>query len=149
MEDRITYGFNNKQENIINELPVVNDVSGVYLYTTQSQLDHEFIAILDQLIGIGDTLLSKWLNITPRTLRNYKNKKELILKENIKEHIVLILSLYKHGITVFEDVKGFEEWLSSKNPFLDNMSPSEFLNTSSGVKLIDDRLTAMEFGGNV
>lgn len=149
MEEMITYGLSNKQENIINDLPIVSDVSNVYLYTTHSQLDKEFIAILDRLIGLGDALLSKWLNITTRTLRNYKNKKDLVLKGNLKEHIILILSLYKHGTDVFSSVKDFEQWLSSKNPLLDNMAPSEFLNTSSGVKLIDDRLTAIEFGGNV
>lgn len=149
MEDKGTYDFNKKEYRIIDNIPVVNDVSGVYLYTTHSQLDYHFISILDRLVGIGDVILSQWLNITPKTLRNYKNKKDLILKENIKEHIVLILSLYKHGGDVFGDVRDFEKWLTSKNLFLDNIPPSEFLNTSSGIQLIDNRLTAIEFGENV
>lgn len=149
MENHKTYGLTNKQGDIINDLPIVNDVSGVYLYTMNSKLDNEFIAIMDDLIGLSDSLLSKWLNITPRTLRNYKNKKNLTLKGNLKEHIVLILSLYKHGTDVFGNALDFEQWLSSKNPLLDNMAPSAFLNTSSGIQLIDNRLSAIEFGENV
>lgn len=90
--------LNSKQKRIIDEIPSVGDFSNVYFYTVKSNQDTEFIAILDRIIGRNDTILSKWLNITPRTFRNYKNNDKLVLKDNIKEHIILILSLYKHGI---------------------------------------------------
>lgn len=141
--------LNSRQRKIIEEIPAVGDFSNVYFYTVKSNEDPEFIAILDRIIGLNDTILSKWLNITPRTFRNYKSNEKLVLKDNIKEHIILILSLYKHGIEVFGNVKDFELWLSQKNYLLDNRAPGDFLETISGIKFIDNRLTAMEFGENV
>lgn len=145
----LTLTLNPRQKKIIEEIPLVSEYSHLYFYTTQSDSDSEFIAILDSVIGLSDTVLSKWLNITPRTFRNYRNSTNLILKENTKEHVILILSLYKHGIELFDTVENFESWLSKNNPVLDNRAPIEFLETISGIKFIDDRLTAMEFGENV
>lgn len=144
-----TTSLSNKQKKIIEEIPMVGDFSNIYFYTVKSKQDSEFISILDRVIGMSDTILSKWLNITPRTFRNYKNNNELVLKDNIKEHIILILSLYKHGIEVFDTSENFEKWLSKKNYLLDGRVPFDFLETISGIKFIDNRLTAIEFGENV
>ncbi len=141
--------LNYNQKRIIEEIPSVKDFSSVYFYTITSKLDTEYIEILDKIIGLNDSILSKWLNITPRTFRNYKNNHNLVLKENTKEHIILILSLYKHGFEVFGSIENFETWLSTKNVMLDNSAPEDFLETISGIKFIDNRLTAMEFGENV
>lgn len=141
--------LNKKQRKIIEEIPAVDDFSNVYFFTINSKRDTEYIEILDKMIGLNDSVLATWLNITTRTLRNYRNNPELILKDTIKEHIILILSLYKHGIEVFDSVKKFELWLSKENYFLNNRPPIDFLETISGLKFIDNRLTAIEFGENV
>ena len=138
-----------RQQKIIEDIPSLNDFSKIYFYTVQSKFDNDFVRTLDNLIGLNDNVLSNWLNITPRTFRNYKKNTDLVLKGNIKEHIVLILSLYKHGIDVFGSTEGFENWLSAKNHLLDNDSPAKFLDTVSGIKFIDNRLTALEYGENV
>lgn len=135
-----------KYKRIEPELPCVNEPSGMYMYLSQTQ--NRFIQILDELIGLSDEIISKWLNITTRTYRNYKTK-DTEIKENTKEHIVSILSLYKHGMEVFSTKKEFENWLTLPSPFLDNKAPMDFMDTISGIQLIDNRLTAMEFGENV
>jgi len=136
------------QERIIQEIPSLNDFSKIYFYTIKTGLDKDFIELLDKIIGLNDTILSNWLNITPRTFRNYKKKDDIVLKGNIKEHIISILSLYKHGIDVFANTENFENWLAVKNYLLDNKAPAEFLDTISGIKFIDNRLTAIEYGEN-
>lgn len=141
--------LNTEQERIIQDIPAIGDFTNIYFYTDRSMLDAEYISILDRVVGLSDSVLSKWLNITPRTLRNYKKNSTPVLKANIKEHIILILSLYKHGIGVFGSKDDFEEWLSKKNYLLDGRVPIDFLDTVSGIKFIDNRLTAMEFGENV
>lgn len=138
-----------QQQRLIAGIPAISDFSKIYFYTIQSKTDHDFVKLLDRMIGLNDTILSEWLNITPRTFRNYKNNPELVLKGNVREHIILILSLYKHGIEVFGDIADFEHWLSTKNFLLDNITPITFLDTVSGIKFIDNRLTAMEYGENV
>ena len=138
-----------RQQKILEEIPTLNDFSKIYFYTVQSKFDNDFVKTLDSMIGLNDTILSDWLSITPRTFRNYKKNTDLILKGNIKEHIVLIISLYKHGIEVFGDTANFEKWLSMKNHLLDNQAPTSFLDTVSGIKFIDNRLSALEYGENV
>lgn len=137
-----------RRKKIINDLPEVNDFTNVYFYVNHHDIDQEYISILDELSGLKDEIISKWLNITTRTYRNYKTK-NVSLKDNTKEHIVLILSLYKHGLEVFTTKEEFEQWLTTPNFLLDSKAPMDFLETVSGLKFIDNRLTAIEFGENV
>lgn len=128
------------------EFPSVGEPMMLYGYLEQTSGSY----LLQRLIGLitlGDNIISQWLNITTRTFRNYKTKNTK-LKENTKEHIASILSLYEHGVEVFSEKALFEQWLISPNPFLDGKAPSDFLDTISGIRLVDNRLTAMEFGEN-
>lgn len=141
--------ISNKQyRTIADTLPMVNDSAAIYLCATDTKSSRNYLKILDELIDLSDIIVSKWLNITTRTLRNYRKANDIQLKDNTKEHIITILSLYKHGIEVFNSKSDFEQWLSTKNLLLDNKAPMEFLDTISGINLINNRLTAMEFGEN-
>jgi uncharacterized protein (DUF2384 family) len=71
------------------------------------------------------------------------------VKVNVKEQVLLLLSLIKHGVEIFGSMKEFESWLNQENFYFDNKSPVSFLNTITGIKFIDDRLTAMQYGNNV
>lgn len=129
-------------------LPSVSEPVAVYGYVSANDIDSRYIQKLDMLIGLGDEILAGWLNITSRTLRNYKEKTSR-LKDITKEQLVAILSLYKHGVEVFDDKDLFETWLVTTNPFLDNLKPQSFMDTMSGIQIVDQRLTAMEYGENV
>lgn len=131
------------------ELPTVNDSAQMYYYISNHNINGFYLNMLQKLIGLNDDILSKWLNITTRTLHNYKKAKEVNLKDNTKEHIVSLLSLYKHGTAVFDTKENFEKWLVAPNFYLDQKAPKDFLDTISGIRLIDNKLTAIEFGENV
>ena len=133
---------------IIADIPEVNDFTNVYFYVNNYTIDQKYIQYLDELSNLKDEIISKWLNITTRTYRNYKTK-DVSLKDNTKEQIVLLISLYKHGLDVFTTKEDFEHWLTTPNILLDNKAPMDFLDTVSGLKFIDNRLTAIEFGENV
>ena len=133
---------------IIADIPEVNDFTNVYFYVNNYTIDQKYIQYLDELSNLKDEIISKWLNITTRTYRNYKTK-DVSLKDNTKEQIVLSISLYKHGLDVFTTKEDFEHWLTAPNILLDNKAPMDFLDTVSGLKFIDNRLTAIEFGENV
>ncbi|MBY0066197.1 MULTISPECIES: antitoxin Xre/MbcA/ParS toxin-binding domain-containing protein [Empedobacter] len=137
-----------KYEQIINEIPEVRDFTSVYFYVNRYNIDQKYIQYLDELSTLKDEIISSWLNITTRTYRNYKTK-DVSLKDNTKEHIVLLISLYKHGMEVFNTKDDFEKWLTTPNVLLDKKSPADFLDTVSGLKFIDNRLTAIEYGENV
>src|SRR5690606_12278807 len=115
-----TIALDKKQKKIMDEVTSISCCSKIYCYLCKSKFDYEYINILDRVIGLNDKILSDWLNISTRTYRNYKTKDNIILKDNIKEHIILILSLYKHGEDVFGSIANFEKWLTQKNVLLED-----------------------------
>ena len=125
----------------------INDGEMLHLlYTTDINWKH--VNAIKTLTAFNDDILSDWLNISVKTFREYK-KPRSTFKENVKEQVLLLLSVIKHGIEIFGSVKEFDNWLNRENFYFDNKSPVSFFNTITGIKFIDDRLTAMEYGDNV
>lgn len=116
------------------------------LYTTDINWKH--VNAIKTLTDFDDNIISDWLNISVKTFREYKKPKSTF-KENVKEQVLLLLSLIKHGVKIFGSVKEFNNWLNQENFYFDNRNPVSFLNTITGMKFIDDRLSAMEYGDNV
>jgi len=138
--------FNSK---LLDEIPVrISDVELLNLLKTK-KIDWNYISMIKEYSNLNDELISDWLNISVKTFRNYKSNKQLVLKENTQEQLVLLISLLKHGIDVFGSKDDFHNWLTTKNFFLDNDMPVSYLKTTSGIRLIEDRLTGIEYGDNV
>ena len=125
----------------------ISDSEVLTLLKTQN-INWQYVLIVKEYTNLNDDLLSDWLNISVKTFRSYK-KQDSELKENIKEQVVLLLSLFKHGVEVFGNQENFYTWLRTANYFLDNDLPINFLKTVTGIRFIGDRLTAMEYGDNV
>ncbi|GAB4044584.1 antitoxin Xre/MbcA/ParS toxin-binding domain-containing protein [Spirosoma jeollabukense] len=117
-----------------------------FLYTREVNWQH--VNAIKTLTEFNDTIISDWLNVSVKTFREYK-KPPTTFKENVKEQVLLLLALIKHGIAVFGSVKEFDQWLNRSNFYFDNKSPNAYLNTVTGLRFVDDRLTAMEYGDNV
>ncbi|MGL4359572.1 MAG: antitoxin Xre/MbcA/ParS toxin-binding domain-containing protein [Sediminibacterium sp.] len=117
-----------------------------FLYSNDINWKH--VNAIKTLTDFNDDILSDWLNVSVKTFREYKKPKS-IFKENVKEQVVLLLSLIRHGVEVFGSRKEFEQWLTNTNFYFDNKAPISFMNTITGIKYLDDRLTAMEYGDNV
>jgi uncharacterized protein (DUF2384 family) len=129
-------------------IPEVGNFTKVLFYLRQNNINWEYFNYLKEITTLNDERISGWLNINSKTLRAYR-KPESTSKDNIKEHLVFLISLYEHGIETFGSNENFDKWLLSENYFLDNKTPEEFLNTITGIQFIDDRLTAIEYGDNV
>jgi len=97
----------------------------------------------------NDKEISKWLGLSERTYGTYKKAKSISFKPQLQEQILKILTLIKHGREVFGSNDKFMKWLETENFYFDKKPPVEFLTTSSGLKFVDDRLSAMEYGDNV
>lgn len=132
----------------IAEVPEISNFTKILFYLRQNNVNWRYFNYLKEITTLNDEIISNWLNINSKTLRAYR-KPESTSKDNIKEHLVLLISLYKHGVDVFESKENFDKWLLTENYFLDNKPPKNFLDTISGIKFIDDRLTAIEYGDNV
>jgi putative toxin-antitoxin system antitoxin component (TIGR02293 family) len=113
-----------------------------------NDINWEYIDTIKEMTDLNDEVISVWLNISVRSFRSYRQSNSR-LKENLKEQVIVLLSLIKHGIQVFGTKDRFDQWLTTENFFLDGKTPVAFLNTVTGIRFIDDRLTAMEYGDNV
>jgi len=118
-------------------------------FMDQHTIDSSYMNAIRRLTRYNDDDISTWLNISPRTMRNYRSLPKLKIKKSTAEHLILLLTLFTHGHQVFGSSEAFDEWLNTENFFLDNKKPKEFLDTSSGIRFTNDRLTAMQYGDNV
>ncbi len=132
----------------IAKIPEIGNHMDVFYYIKNNIIDEQYLIYLKEETSFNDDVISDWFNISVKTLRSYR-KPKTNLKENLKEHLVLILSLYEHGKEVFESSENFDKWLNSMNFYFDKKPPKDFLDTVSGIKFIDDQLTALERGDNV
>ena len=114
----------------------------------QNRVSSEYLTNLKHVSGLSDEILSDSLNMNIKTFRNYKLT-SLPLKPLLQEHVFALLALYNHGIEVFGSHKPFNEWLDRINIIFDNDKPLHFLTTISGIKFIDNRLSAIQYGDNV
>lgn len=102
---------------------------------------------LKELTMATDDMIAYWLNVNVKTYRSYRDGKA-DLKPDVIEHLVMLTSLARHGVAVFGDGQHFGQWLHTDNFMLGQRRPADLLNTNSGVRLVDDRLTGMEYGDN-
>lgn len=133
---------------ILSDVPGHINDSEILAFLYSKEITWQHVNAIKTLTDFNDDIISDWLNVSVKTFREYK-KPENTFKGNVKEQVLLILSLIKHGIHVFGTAKEFDKWLNQANFYFDNKTPNSFLNTVTGIKFVDDRLTALEFGDNV
>lgn len=107
-----------------------------------------YLQVLKDATLFNDEEISHWLNINVKTFRAYKKPKQE-LNIGLREHVLSLLSLMKHGHKLFGTSQDFKLWLVAENFYLDGKAPVEFLQTITGIRFVDERLTAMEYGDNI
>lgn len=127
--------------------PRIKD-SEILNFIYSKNIDWKYINAIKDITDFKDDTISDWLNINVKTFRSYKSSTNQF-KDNIKEQILLLLTLIKHGISVFGSSQKFEEWLNTENFYFDKKKPLTFLKTVTGLRFVDDQLTAIEYGDNV
>lgn len=136
------------EKQILNSIPGNINEGEILHLLYNADVNWKYLHTMKTFTDFNDDVISAWLNISVKTFREYK-KPESVFKDNVKEQVLLLLSLFKHGASVFGSVKAFENWLNEGNFYFDHKTPALFMNTITGIKFIDDRLTAMEYGDNV
>ena len=130
------------------QVPTHLSDSEVLYWLQNREVDLAFLNRLKDYSAATDDIIASWLNISVRTLRNYR-KPENSIKAYVKEQALLLMSLFVHGKEVFGTPARFNEWLNTENFYFDGHSPSSMLNTVSGIRFVNDRLHAIEYGDNV
>jgi len=132
----------------LDEIPnQLQDYAMLY-YLQQHSFTHAHVQLLRATSELKDYVLAKILHLTPKTFAKYAEESSTI-KKDTQEHILMLTALYKHGVSVFESTENFNTWLKTANIFFDNQKPIDFLDTISGLRFVDDRLVALEYGDNV
>jgi uncharacterized protein (DUF2384 family) len=137
-----------KAYSISEEVPQYLNEADVLYWIQSKNINWNYLGAIKQLCNFNDDSISEWLNISVRTFRSYKESTEKI-SNNLKEQVLLLVSLFKHGNAVFGSKQEFGNWLISPNFFFDNQMPANFLNSITGIRYIEDRITAIEFGDNI
>jgi uncharacterized protein (DUF2384 family) len=135
------------QANLLKGIPSRVDTNVTLRMVKGNQIGAQHLQAIKDLTALNDEKISDWLDVSVKTYRSYK-KPNTIIKERIQEHTVLTLSLIKHGIEVFGTTDAFASWLEKENFYFDKKAPIDFMDTYSGIKFIDDRLTGIEYGDN-
>ena len=137
-----------RHKRILKDIPnKITDID-VLLYLKGDKINWEYVQTLKRTTHFNDEVLSSWLDVSIKTFRSYKTPEQDI-NVNIKEHVLLLLSLIQHGKIVFNSTQKFEEWLKQENFYFNGIAPIEYLKSITGIRFIDDRLTALEYGDNI
>lgn len=102
----------------------------------------------DQLLektGLQKQVLAGLLGMDPRTIDNYrKQSRSFAALEG--ELLLKLDSLFDFGGDVFGSNEDFKAWLYSPAFALQDRKPIDFLNTSTGVDLVEQALQRMVHG---
>jgi uncharacterized protein (DUF2384 family) len=128
-------------------LPDLKDVA-VLVYMDRNKIDAGYLRRIKGLTRYNDDMIAGWLHISPRTMRSYNSERKVFDKK-LGEQVVMLRAVFEKGKSVLGDAGVFDKWLDTVNFFFDGKKPITFLDTTSGIRYIFDRLTAMEYGDNV
>ena len=98
----------------LEDFPTSLSDSEVLYWLRTREVDIDFLKRLKDCSASTDDIIAGWLNISVRTLRNYRNPAYRI-RENIKEQALLLMALFVHGNDVFGNAAQFNEWLNTEN----------------------------------
>lgn len=95
-------------------------------------------------VKIPEKTLAAIINLSARTISNYKEKKK-DLEPLYSEHLLKLIALYKKGEEIFGSIDEFNYWL--KKPFWNSeQKPIDWLVTSGGVDLIMEEIDKLAQG---
>ena len=131
----------------LRDIPGNIEDSAILNFLSKKEINWNHVEAIKALAGIDYITISNWLNIDVKTLRKWKSP-SYKLKQDDKEKVLMLLILFKHGIKTFGTIEEFMEWLSSENFYFGGKKPGSYLHTASGVRFVDDNLTAIQYGDN-
>ena len=90
------------------------------------------------------TEMASIVHTSDRTLRRYTAGQKL--SQDQSERMVEMAKLYGRGEEVFGSLENFREWMNTRLVPFGNKKPKEYLDTSIGIRMIQDELGRIEHG---
>lgn len=107
-------------------------------------LGKKHLDALMETTGLHLAAMARILHVSERTMHRYAN--DTLLNPEISERLIEIAKIYARGQEVFGDLESFKSWMDQSVPALGSKRPIDFLDTSIGIRLIEDELGRMEHG---
>lgn len=99
---------------------------------------------LADAIKMPEKTLASVINLSPRTISNYRDQ-EKGLDPIYSEHLLKLINLYSFGKEIFGNLDEFTLWMN--RPFWNsNDKPIDFISTSGGVDLIYQEIEKLAQG---
>ena len=96
------------------------------------------------LLAVSDKEMARLLNQSVATF--HRQAKMGKLDPVTSERLLILDQLAIYGASVFQDAGKFTRWLRRPLPLLENHSPLDLLDSSTGIQLVDDILGRIEYG---
>jgi len=103
---------------------------------------------VNDLVGLSSLkkdFFAELLNISGKTLSRYLVQKKKINPSG-SELLLKLRYMYQTGIELFADRKAFQAWIELPSAGLNNKTPLELIQTSTGIDLVLEELQRIEFG---
>lgn len=97
-----------------------------------------------EAIKMPEKILAGIINLSARTISNYKEQQKL-LEPVYSEHLLKLISLFEKGESLFGNIDEFNYWL--KKPFWNSdETPMAWMITPGGVDLLSEELDKLAQG---
>lgn len=80
--------------------------------------DKPYLIFLKAYTQATDDRIAFWLNMNVKTYRSHRDS-GTALKPDTREHLIMLMTLVRHGLRVFGSHEAFGQWLESENFMLD------------------------------
>lgn len=107
-------------------------------------LSKKHLETLMETTGLNLSAMALILHVSERTMHRYANN--TLLNPEISERLLEIAKLYAKGQDVFGSLNSFKQWMQYPIVALGHKKPLEFLDTSIGIRLLEDELGRIEHG---
>ena len=99
---------------------------------------------LAQVTKMSEKTLASLLNLSARTISNYKEQRKK-LEPVYSEHLLKLITLFQHGEELFGTIDQFNQWL--QKPFWNSRElPFDWLITPGGIDLLIQEIDRLAEG---
>lgn len=113
-------------------------------HLAEEGLPKQALVFFMEKINLDERRLFSYLDVTRRTLDNYKPRERLRLY--ISDRLIHLAELYAKGKELFDSFENFNEWLNRPSVDLAGEKPVERIHTRKGVDDLLNVLGRIEHG---
>lgn len=90
-------------------------------------------------------MVERLLNKTIKTFNSYKAN-NIVLDATTSEKLLKLFALYDKGLQVFGSTEALNAWLGGRAAGLGGQVPETLLDTITGINIVTEELTRIEYG---